>query len=167
MGDHAGGPVVGPGKSSGAFFLWGEQTMAKSKVRGVTCRDGRYWYARLNGKKEYFGAGEEGKEWAEAARAEQDRKVKKAKLFKADIKDDRPEFATIGEVVSWYMDRKGNERKRYGSRKRNSRQYLVDMFRCFLSGRFLRNHSAVLFQVVGEVDRVEYDRRIKIGEEYD
>jgi integrase len=87
-----------------------------------------YWYATINGKKKYFGAGSRGKKLATAARANSVARAYEKRDSAAGFDVNRCEFDSVGEMLSWYMDLPQIKRQKSYSRKQAAWRQLVIHF---------------------------------------
>ena len=96
--------------------------MAKSKMKGVI-QKGDYWYARINGREEYFGKGDKAKKMAEAAKAKEITQRYENKEARAGLKVKRAQFKNFKQMCNWYMtlpsiqSQTGYQRKVYAANK--------------------------------------------------
>jgi len=81
--------------------------MSKKKpIKGVSCitRKGvDYWYARINGERQYCGKGDKGRKLAETARMKYQVKQFENREVNAGMKVKRVEFKTVQDVSNYYM----------------------------------------------------------------
>ena len=72
--------------------------MAKGPMKGLTCIERKgtvYWYARIDGRREYCGRGDDGRKVAEAARKKWEVKQFERRLSGLGIKVKRTNFKTV------------------------------------------------------------------------
>ena len=60
-----------------------------------------------------------------------------------------------------------NEREEHRTRQRDPRHHLVDVLGRLGARLHARNESALLLEILGQVDRIEDDGRVEVGEEHD
>ncbi len=75
-------------------------------MKGVSNRKRKgavYWYAQIDGRKQYCGKGSKGKELAEAARSKFIAKKYENREVRAGLKVKKVQFRTVLEMSNWYM----------------------------------------------------------------
>ena len=87
--------------------------MAK-KMKGVTCiaRNGAtYWYARVNGKRQYIGKGNKGKKDALEARHKWEYERLQAKRQGIGLETRTTQFRRFIDMMNWYMELPSTQKK--------------------------------------------------------
>jgi integrase len=75
-------------------------------MKGVSSRERKgvvYWYAQINGRKQYCGKDSKGKELAEAARSKFIAKKYENREIHAGLKVKKVQFRSVLEMSNWYM----------------------------------------------------------------
>jgi integrase len=105
---------------------------AQKIMKGVSCRTiggELYWYARVNGRKAYFGKGDEGRQDAEEAKHKEQAAKGEARRLRGGLKVDRePGFVSFKELIKWYFDLPEVQGKIGYQNKIRCLSHLVDFF---------------------------------------
>ena len=78
--------------------------MAKQPMTGVTCEGGNYWYARVDGRREYCGEGAEGKQRAIDARSAYNLKKRDRRDMKIGLRPTTLFFTKVRDLIDWYTN---------------------------------------------------------------
>jgi integrase len=82
----------------------GGDLMATIELKGVYCKQGKYWYARIGDRHEYCGMGTKGKNTAIAKRKKYDVECHENREIEIGLNVSRSEFKTVGDLVKWYLN---------------------------------------------------------------
>jgi len=104
---------------------------AKKKIKGVTCKvknGTEYWYARINGARQYCGIGDKGHKIAVAAKAKEIAKLYENHEVNAGLKVKRVAFKKVKELIDWYMLLPSIQAQKSYKRKITISKHLLNYF---------------------------------------
>jgi integrase len=105
--------------------------MKKSKMKGVSCvtRNGEtYWYAHIDGRKLYFGKGEDGRKSAQAAKGKHLAEKHEGRELRGGLQMKRAKIANFQELHKWYFELPDMKAQKVYGRKVQALAHLVDYF---------------------------------------
>lgn len=98
-----------------------------SKMRGVIEKNG-YWYASIDGRREYFGKGAEGRKLAEAARAKSLVKKYENREVRAGLNVKKMSVKTFRHLANWYMNLPSIQNMKIYGRRVHLAAHLLEFF---------------------------------------
>lgn len=107
-----------------------KQTPKKMKgVSSVTRKETTYFYAYVQGRKQYFGVGEEGRKSACAAKGKHLASVLESRQIRGGLDIKKWKIASFRELHKWYFSLPDIEGQKSYQRKLSALGHLVDFFR--------------------------------------
>jgi integrase len=72
-------------------------------MKGVNCKNGKYWYARIDGKLIYCGKGNKGQKTAEIRRKKYEVQCHEERETLSGLEVKRNKLETVGDLADWYL----------------------------------------------------------------
>jgi integrase len=128
-----------------------KKTKPMKGVSSITRNGVRYWYARIDGRKNYCGKGDKGLELANAAKAKEEVKKYEHKEVSAGLRVKRYDLKTFKHLSNWYMTLPTIQNQAIYKRKVSISNHLMKYF-----------GSRAVNQI--EADDIERYREHRLGE---